>query len=229
LALCDAELALYRASAKPTAGFAGEERMPCFRIAALAAAVVLCTPLGSALAHGGRHCAKISDGTIVTSEGEPVTLGFDEWGYNYQAHLFIGGYCDAQRDAEWCQESADVGLKMSWNEAWLSSRDCDGDGLLDRHLGFETYRGSGARLTNTMTGTYELEGRRCRWLQRSVMVAAPLDAELVDGIWYDDDGDELGPVIWEAFIVIDRDLHDPCGGANADAVESELDGQALAG
>jgi len=56
-----------------------------------------------------------------TSDREPITLGFDEWGYNYQARLFIGGYCDAQRGAGGCEESADVDLTMSWNDAWLES------------------------------------------------------------------------------------------------------------
>ncbi|NOQ55665.1 MAG: hypothetical protein GQ477_02545 [Nanohaloarchaea archaeon] len=41
------------------------------------------------------------------------------------------------------------------NDAWLSNTDCDGDGKLDRHYGYDSYIGSGAWETNTMTGTDE--------------------------------------------------------------------------
>lgn len=46
---------------------------------------------------------------------------------------------------------------MKWNDAWLSNKDCNGDGLLDRHLGYLTYIGSGAWLTNHQSGTYQSE------------------------------------------------------------------------
>ena len=40
----------------------------------------------------------------------------------YQAHLFNGMYCDAYRDAEWCQPYKDVNLMMKWNDARLSDQ-----------------------------------------------------------------------------------------------------------
>lgn len=101
------------------------------------------------------QCTKIQDGTLKTSDGNVITTGFDEWGYNYQGHFFLGGYCDAYRDAAWCQPYKDVKLSMKWNDAWLSNVDCDGDGLLDRHYGFDSYIGSGAWLTNHQSGSYE--------------------------------------------------------------------------
>jgi len=42
-------------------------------------------------------CATIQDGTISASTGELITLGYDKFGYNYQAHMFNGRYCDYDR------------------------------------------------------------------------------------------------------------------------------------
>jgi len=114
-------------------------------------------------------CATIQGGTILTSDDQVITTGYDEWGYNYQAHMFNGYYCDSYRDAEWCQEWKDVGLMMKWNDAWLSNKDCgeqigrEGaflepfvpDGKLDRHFPYDTYIGSGAWLTNHQWGSYD--------------------------------------------------------------------------
>ncbi|HER23563.1 MAG TPA: hypothetical protein ENO17_00635 [Candidatus Atribacteria bacterium] len=100
------------------------------------------------------ECTTIQSGTLLTSDDEVITTGYDKWGYNYQALMFNGYYCDSYRDAAWCQEWKDVGLIMKWNDAWLSNKDCDGDGLLDRHYGSPTYIGSGAWLTNHQWGSY---------------------------------------------------------------------------
>lgn len=162
------------------------------------------------------HCATIRSGTITTEDGEPIGLGFDEWGYNYQAHLFVGGYCDAQRDAAWCQPYADVKLVMAWNDAWLSNKDCDGDGLLDQHRGFDSYRGSGAWIVNASTASYEQDGRTCYWSNYLKIVAAPLDAELVDGVWYTARGRRLGEQIWDEFAIVKELLIDPCGGVTTE-------------
>ena len=32
-------------------------------------------------------CTTIQDGTLETTDGEVITTGYDEWGYNYQAHI----------------------------------------------------------------------------------------------------------------------------------------------
>ena len=71
---------------------------------------------------------------------------------------------------------------MKWNDAWLSDVDADGDGLLDRHLGFDSYIGSGAWLTNHMSGEYAA------------------------------DGTEIGPEIWGAFAIIQQVENDGCAG-----------------
>jgi len=160
-----------------------------------------------------KGCTTIQEGTLLTSDGTTIVPGYDEWGYNYQAHLFNGYYCDSYRNASWCQPYADVKLIMKWNDAWLSNEDCDGDGLLDRHYGFDSYLGSGAWLTNHQSGTYEDEdGNTCEWDYFVKIVAAPTDAYVDGGIWYNADGTEIGPVIWGEFAIIQQVENDPCLG-----------------
>jgi hypothetical protein len=154
-------------------------------------------------------CTTIQSGDLLTSDGEVITTGYDKWGYNYQAHIFKGGYCDAYHDAAWCQPYKDVRLIMKWNDAWLSNKDCDGDGLLDRHYGYDSYIGSGAWLTNHMWGEYQGEdGKIYKWNYFCKIVAVPEDAELVDGVWYTADGEEIGPVIWKQFAVVEEVSND---------------------
>ena len=113
-------------------------------------------------------CKYIKDGTIIDKFDAPITLGYNKWGYNYQAHMFNGMYCDAYGGAGWCQQFKDVSLMMKWNDAWLSNKDCGTQGAdqlaysntivpdnkLDRHYPTGTYIGSDAWLTNHATGTY---------------------------------------------------------------------------
>ena len=126
--------------------------------------------------------------------------------------MFNGGYCDAYRDAAWCQPYKDDNLMMKWNDAWLSNQDCDGDDLLDRHYGFESYIGSGAWLTNHQSGEYEENGETCNWDYFVKIVAAPSDAVLDGGIWYAADGTEIGPSIWGEFAIIQEVENDSCAG-----------------
>ena len=102
-----------------------------------------------------KTCTNIQSGELLASDGTVIATGFDQWGYNYQGKMFNGYYCDAYRDADWCQPYKEDNLMMKWNDAWLSNKDCDDDGLLDRHYGHDSYIGSGAWLTNHMSGEYE--------------------------------------------------------------------------
>ena len=154
-------------------------------------------------------CTTIQSGGISASDGTVITVGYDDWGYNYQAHMFNGYYCDAYRNAEWCQPYCDIRLIMKWNDAWLSNKDCDGDGKLDRHYGFGSYIGSGAWLTNYQAGTYIGDDENEHsWNYFVKIVAVPSDAILVDGIWYLN-GIEMGPVIWGQFAIIQEVSNDP--------------------
>jgi hypothetical protein len=156
-----------------------------------------------------QQCTTIQDGTLLTSAGDVIETGFDQWGYNYQAHMFNGKYCDAYRDAAWCQPYKEDDLLMKWNDAWLSNKDCDGDLLLDRHYGFTSYIGSGAWLTNHQKGTYlDSKGKKQRWEYFTKIVAAPADATQTGGVWYAADGSEIGPVIWGEFATIQEVYND---------------------
>jgi hypothetical protein len=165
------------------------------------------------------QCTRIQDGTLEASTGELLTTGYDQFGYNYQGHMFNGRYCDYDRviGGDYC----DVELIMKWNDAWLSNVDCDGDGLLDRHYGFDSYIGSGAWETNHQSGTYALDdGTTCHWTYFVKIIAAPDDAfcDLYDlqgrciGYWHAADGTEIGPAIWGSFAIIQQVYNDPCGG-----------------
>ena len=147
-----------------------------------------------------QECTTIKEG-IYTSTGELVVLGYDKWGYNYQAFMFNGRYCDYLRGTDNGsleeQGYCEVKLIMKWNAAWLSNMDCDGDGLLDRHYGFDSYIGSGAWCTNHMSGQDNGE----KWTYFCKIVAVPADAVNQGGVWYSADGTEIGPVIWGAFAI----------------------------
>lgn len=156
------------------------------------------------MAKGGNNndkCTTIQDGTLVDSNDDLLVLGYDQYGYNYQAHMFNGRYCDSDRvlGGDYC----DVNLVMKWNDAWLSNKDCDGDGKLDRHYGYPSYIGSGAWVTNHQSGSYlGDDGKMHKWTYFCKIVAAPTGAEKVDGVWYTADGTEIGPDIWGAFVII---------------------------
>jgi len=148
-------------------------------------------------------CVSIQDGTLFASTGEPITPGYDEFGYNYQAHMFNGRYCDYDRvsGGAYC----DVTLVMKWNDAWLSNKDCDGDGKLDRHNGFDSYIGSGAWETNHQSGTYiGDDGKEHKWTYFVKIVAKPT-ADY-------DCAAHGGEEIWGAFCIIQSVFNDPYGG-----------------
>lgn len=159
-------------------------------------------------------CTTIQDGVLQTSDGRTIEPGFDEWGYNYQANEFNGGYCDAYRDAAWCQEWKDVDLIMKWNNAWLSNKDCNGDGLLDRHFGYDSYIGSGAWLTNHQSGKVEVNGKLRKWTYFVKIVAVRESDYVEGGYWYTAEGTEVGPEIWGAFAIIQEIYNDPSVGTH---------------
>ena len=189
-------------------------RRPRWTVAVLMVAALVIALAAPATAGGKPDdgVTTIQDGTLLRSDGVLIRVGFDEWGYNYQGHLFSGGYCDSYRDAAWCQAYKDVTLIMKWNDAWLANTDANGDGLLDRHFGFPSYIGSGAWITNHQSARYEMGGRVCRWTYFTKIVAAPADATAVAGVWYSADGTEIGPVIWGEFATIQSVYNDPCMG-----------------
>lgn len=183
------------------------KKITIFGMVALVVVMALAVAM-PALAGNGNECATIKDGTILAKTGEPVVLGYDEFGYNYQAHIFNGRYCDYDRvvGGDYC----DVWLVMKWNDAWLSNKDCDGDDehLLDRHSGYDSYIGSGAWLTNHQYGSYIVDGKEYHWTYFTKIIAVPEDATLEGGIWYAADETEIGPVIWGSFATIESVYND---------------------
>ncbi len=163
---------------------------------------------------GWAQCTTIQDGILKASTGEILTTGYDEFGYNYQAHIFNGRYCDYDRveGGLYC----DVELIMKWNDAWLSNKSCDSDYELDRPDDYGgTYIGSGAWCTNHQSGWVTLDnGKKRKWTYFVKIVAAPADAYKADGFWYTDSTleIEIGLVIWGAFAVIQRVSNDPSQG-----------------
>ena len=171
--------------------------------------------LSTGVAADRKSCDTIQKGNLFDKYGEQIVVGYNDWGYNYQARLFNGQYCDAYQDAGWCQDYAEDRLSMKWNDAWLSNRDCDGDGALDRHHGHDSYIGSGAWLTNHIAGEYLSEdGELCHWNEFYKIVAAPADAHKKDGFWFTAEGDLIGPDIWGQFITVLQIGNDSCGEDN---------------
>ena len=177
---------------------------------ALAAALSLATIQASPVECKQGDCTTIQSGELYASTGEQLTTGFDMYGYNYQAHQYIVYYGNYQRPPQ----PVDWGyrLMMKWNDAWLSNKDCDGDGLLDRYYGYDSYIGSDAWLTNHMSGEYQQDGNTCKFDYFVKIIAAPEDAYEDSGYWYAADGTEIGAVIWGSFAVIQEIKTDPCAG-----------------
>lgn len=165
-------------------------------------------------------CTTIQQGTLVYPVGrylggQPLTVGFDAYGYNYQSHLFKGSYANVYLNGDglppyegdassyeanypavvgkWYWPYKDYDLQMKWNDAWIANTDCDGDGLLDRHYGFSSYIGSGAWQTNQYGG----DG----WASLTKFSAVPSDAVLSGGYWFTADGVEIGAEIWGGFAI----------------------------
>lgn len=186
---------------------------------------------GTALAM--TNVATIQSGTIEYSSGhylagEPIAVGFDAYGYNYQAHMFRGSYANSYLGAAgfpayegddaayladnptvtsfWAWPYRDVQLEMKWNDAWIANTDATSDHRLDRHYGFPSYIGSGAWLTNHQTGTYPTGEK---WTYFSKIVAAPSDATKSGGVWYAANGTEIGSDIWGEFASIQEVSIDP--------------------
>ena len=185
-------------------------------------------------------CTTIQDGILTYSAGhylagKPLQVGYDPYGYNYQGHMFNGSYANAYLgrygfppyegdDAaylaanpgaanSWVWPYRYVNVMMKWNDAWLSNKDCDGDGQLDRYYGHPSYIGSGAWENNIQSGEYtDAEGNTCKWNYFVKIVAVPGDAVPVNGVWYTADGKEIGPVIWGSFAIIQQVENDPCAG-----------------
>lgn len=151
-------------------------------------------------------CATIQGGTITDSAGNPVSVGFDQFGYNYQAHLFVGTYDSVDRNLDgtyWGStgDYVDDTLIMKWSNSWLANVDCNGDGKLDRGLVDGVVGGTSLGwLTNEVTGDYDsdddgVQDAHYTWFEKIVWVGP-------------------GGSLWGQYEVIQQVGNDPTGGFN---------------
>jgi hypothetical protein len=155
-----------------------------------------------ALADKPVKCATIQDGTITASDGTPLELGYDQYGYNYQAHMFNGTYDSYDRViGNDTSNSADDALIMKWSDAWLANVDCNGDGKLDRGLVDGVVGGiSLGWLINQVNGDYDSDGDGIQ------------DAHFTDFVKIVWTGP--GSPLWGQYTVIQEVYNDPVGGYN---------------
>ena len=79
------------------------------------------------------QCVKIQSGNLMDAKGNLITVGYDKYGYNYQAHIFNGLYENYSRPDVVVTEGTE-NLVMKWSDDWLANVDCNGDLKLDRGL-----------------------------------------------------------------------------------------------
>ncbi|MBI2560146.1 MAG: hypothetical protein HYW14_03305, partial [Planctomycetes bacterium] len=137
----------------------------------------------------------------------PIVLGYDQFGYNYQAHMFNGTYDSVDRNLDgtyWGSTGDYVNdrLRMKWSDDWLSNKDCSGDGKLDRGSpssnGWPTI--SQGWLTNQVEGDYDSDGDGTEDAHYSYFVKI---------VW-------VGPggPLWGQYTIIQEVYNDPVGGYN---------------
>lgn len=144
-------------------------------------------------------CVSIQDGTLKDAAGNPYVVGYDEFGYNYQAHQFVGTYDGSDRnlDGTYWGDAGDFvndKLIMKWSDDWLANRDCNGDGKLDRgssgtSLGW---------LTNHNEGAYDSDGDGIEDAHYTYFSKI---------VWVGPGGS-----LWGQYEVIQEILNDPVGG-----------------
>lgn len=156
-------------------------------------------------------CRKIEDGGIYTRAktgdglGDEIIMGFDAFGYNYQAHKFQGFAPNASRIAPPVTEG-NVYLKMKWNETYVSNKDCNGDHHLDQHYGYDSYYGTDAWLTNMYKWSYIGDDGEVHWVHWFLKATA----KPYEGF----DCASIGAAIYNShFCWVKNEYRDPYGGS----------------
>lgn len=158
-------------------------------------------------------CTKIQSGTLIDAKGYPIKTGYDQYGYNYQAHMFNGLYENYTRPTTPVTEGS-VNLIMKWSDEWLSNLDCNGDKYLDRGLDLKTGlvpelfpKGtSKGWLTNHEEGDYPWNGESCHYTYFvKIVFVGPVPLAPEQDMW-------AGKRIWGVYAIIEEVLNDPCGG-----------------
>lgn len=142
-------------------------------------------------------CATIKDGTITDIQGNPISEGYDKYGYNYQAHLFNGYYDNFSRPV--VPVTSGDKLIMKWSDSWLANVDCDGNGKLDRGLVDGVVGGTSLGwLTNQLNGSYiGVDGDVQHY------------TDFVKIVWTGTDSP-----LWGQYTIVQEVWNDPAGGLN---------------
>lgn len=157
----------------------------------------------TAAAAGPVKCATIQGGTITDSSSNTISTGYDQFGYNYQAHLFNGTYDSSDRLLDGLYfgdpgsvDYADDSLIMKWSDPWLANVDCNSDGKLDRGLVDGTASGTSMGwLTNQINGDYtDVNGTHHYTLFDKIVWVGP------------------GGSLWGEYEIIQEVLNDPAAG-----------------
>jgi hypothetical protein len=179
--------------------------------------------------------------------------GVNAYGYNYQAHSFNGNYFNSYANTAgfppyngddatylaanptvttfwaWPYRSYDAAMK--WNDAWLSNKDCNADGKLDRpDDSGGTYIGSGAWLTNHISWTTtDATGKEMNANEFTKIVAIPVGATIATPIdpYYGEltvyvSGQVMGLQIWGDMAVIQDVLNDKSIGEHGLFVKGQI-------
>ena len=194
----------------------------------------------SVLAAKPASYTRIQDGVLTYSaghylEGEPLMLGYDPYGYSYQAHQFNGSYCNVylgrygyppyKGDDEaylaanptavnvWCWPYRDIQLVMKWSDEWLSNKDRNEDGKLDRGYSCDSVNANssacpGAWETNHQRGVND-DGSHWTYFVK-IITPDELNGDYkVGGFWYTADHKKIGSVIWDTYAQILQISNDP--------------------
>lgn len=159
-------------------------------------------------------CTNIQSGTLTDVNGNPITMGFDQYGYNYQAHMFNGTYDSVDRNLADNQAGPYLGdasdppmatyddkLIMKWSDSWLANVDCNNDFKLDRGLLDDGTLPSGISkgwLTNHAEGDYDSDGDETQDAHYSYFVKI---------VWVGPGGS-----LWGQYEIAEQVLNDPAGG-----------------
>ena len=146
-----------------------------------------------------QQCATIQSGTITDSFGQPLDVGFDQFGYNYQSLQFNGTYDSSDRLLDGlyfgsASDYADDRLSMKWSDDWVANVDCNGDGKLDRG----TNGISQGWLTNHVNGNYDSDGDGTQDAHYTYFTKI---------VWVGPGGS-----LWNQYEVIQEVLNDPVAG-----------------
>jgi len=159
---------------------------------------------GTAFAGKPASCATIQGGTIEDSAGNPIQTGYDQFGYNYQSHMFNGTYDSSDRTIDgtyWGStgDYVDDSLIMKWSDAWLSNVDCNGDNKLDRGLVDGVVGGTSLGwLTNQNEGDYDSDGNGTQDAHYTYFAKI---------VWTGP-----GSPLWGQYTIIQEVYNDPVGG-----------------